>query len=599
MNKKIAHIVFSIHSGALKDNFLNRIVPFLLFWGVVISAVQCQIKNKETVVAVRDFGAIPDDGKDDANGIKAAVNHAQAQGIRKVTFEEGIYDFRNIPGWENGKEFIPVYYISLENIHDLELAGKTDEEGEPATKWLINNDLKELQPGILTINGGSDVALRNITIDMAPYYYSAGKVIAKQGDQVTVKILEGHPVVDGQRAFIMGTYDLDKRKIMIARITWDFDLPRWKVIGNDTSRLMTTTHKKLSEYAGLGDGVFWFQGNYTGGLIGLSMIENLLLENVFIWNGHGFPLQCRFNENVTYRKVKLYPPGNRIATTCRDGFKIYCTTGKVVMDGIHIEGCFGDDGQNIHGLWLTPKKVMGEKEMVVYYPIHKRPLKLLTPGKKIRLLNNDFQPAWESIIVTARKLEKEQQLIVFEDKLPAWLNDSTAVEATEWLPESLLIKNSVFRNTGRFGIMPNSSNTLIDSCLFEYNNAAIQMGGEWHYQWLESMHPQNVEIRNCTFRDNNLNLLYGGRQMRNAINLSTYSMPMKPRLMKNIRIHGNTFIDEGTCAVLKQCENAWFWNNKLINCKQDLVVEEKTTSNIWRTAPNPEAGIKPNQNLQY
>jgi hypothetical protein len=487
----------------------------------------------------------------------------------------------DIPGREMGENREPVYYMVLENIHDLELVGQTAANGDPSTKWLKYNDLKEIQPGILMIRRGSDITLRNITLDMDPYYYSAGRVVWKEGDKVTIQVLEGHPVVDGQRAFIMGTYDLEERKARVVRITWDFDLPRWEIAGDPADRIMQTTHHRLSEYAEPGEAVFWFQGNYTGALILFSMIENLLVDNVHFWNGHGFPLQCHFNTNVTYHRVKLYPPGNRIATVCRDGFKIFCTGGKVVMDNIHIEGCLGDDGQNIHGLWLTPKEIRGDQGMVVHYPIRDRPFKPLTPGKKIRLLDGHFQPGWESTIATCTPLEGSQQLLTFADKLPGWVHDSTPVEAAEWLPDSMLIRNSVFRNTGRYGVLLKSSNTLIDGCTFEYNTAGIRMGGEWHPLWLESMHPHDVEIRHCIFHDNNLVMLYGGRKMSNAINIGSHSMP-GPGLMKNILIHDNTFVEEGTCAVLRQCREVWFWHNILIRCRQDLLIEEETTSGIYR-----------------
>ena len=148
----------------------------------------------------------------------------------------------------------------------------------------------------------------------------------------------------------------------------------------------------------------------------------------------------------------------------------------------------------------------------------------------------------------------------------------------------MLIKNSIFRNTGRYGILLKSSNTLIDGCLFEYNTAEIRIGGEWHPLWLESMHSHDIEIRNCRFKDNNLIMLYGGRKMSNSINIGSYSMP-GPGLMKNILIHDNTFTDEGTCAVLKQCQGVWFWNNTLTNCKQDLMIEGSKTSNIYRSGP--------------
>ena len=538
----------------------------------------------EKSIHVKDFGAIADDGRDDTEGIRAAIVHANSKGIGQVLFSAGTYDFINIPGTGNVEDLEPRYYMELEDIKNLALVGEMDGSGEPATKWLKHNDLQEVQPGILMIRGGFNITLSNIIVDMAPYYYSAGRVLEKNGETVKIEVFDGHPVVDGQPAFIMGTYDLEEGKAKVVRITWDFDLPCWKVVGDPADRIMQTNHQRLSEYASPGEAVFWFQGNFTGALIMFGDIENLLVDNVHFWNGHGFPMQCIFNTNVTYRRVKLYPPGNRIATACRDGFKIFCTGGTVVMDNIHIEGCLGDDGQNIHGLWLTPKEIRGEREMVVHYPIRDRPFKPLTPGKKIRLLDQYFQPGWESTITACKPLEGSQQLVTFDDILPDWVHDSTPVEAAEWLPDTMLIKNSVFRNTGRYGVLLKSSNTLIDGCLFEYNTAGIRMGGEWHPLWLESMHSRNVEIRNCTFRDNNLVMLYGGRKLSNAINIGSYSMP-GPGLMHDIRIHNNTFINEGTCVVLKQCREFRFWDNTLVNCGEELQIEEETTSGIYRSGP--------------
>ena len=553
----------------------------------LILLVSCQLPasgNPETSVHVQDFGAVADDGKDDTEGIRAAIVHANREGIGQVLFSAGTYEFINIPGTDKVENMESRYYMELENIENLALVGEKDVIGDPATKWLKHNDLKEVQPGILMIRGGSNITLSNIIVDMAPYYYSAGKVLEIKDETVKIEVLEGHPVVDGQQAFIMGTYDLEKGKAKVVRITWDFELPRWKVVGDPAARIMQTSHKRLTEYAHPGEAVFWFQGNFTGALIIFGDIKNLLVDNVHFWNGHGFPMQCVFNTNVTYRRVKLYPPGNRIATACRDGFKIFCTGGKVVMDNIHIEGCLGDDGQNIHGLWLTPREITGDREMVVHYPIRDRPFKPLTPGKTIRLLDENFQPGWESTITACQPLEGSNQLVSLADPLPEWVHDSTPVEAAEWLPDTMLVKNSVFRNTGRYGILLKSSNTLIDGCTFEYNTAGIRMGGEWHPLWLESMHSRNVEIRHCTFRDNNLVMLYGGRQMSNSINIGSYSMP-GPGLMKNILIHQNTFINEGTCAVLRQCRDVRFWENTIVNCGQELQVEEETTSDIYRTGP--------------
>ena len=213
-------------------------------------------------------------------------------------------------------------------------------------------------------------------VDMAPYYYSAGKIAAIKGDEVTIEVLPDHPRIDGQKAYIMGLYDFGTRKAKVVRLTWDFDLPQWKVTGDDKDRQMTIQFPALAQSGKTGDGVFWFQGNFTGSMLNFRNIKGLLLENIRILNGHGFPITCNFCQDITYRNVSIRPEGNRIATACRDGFKIYCGGGKVLMDGVHIEGCLGDDGQNIHGTWLSVLRKQPDNGLVTTTS-----MPCLTPGK--------------------------------------------------------------------------------------------------------------------------------------------------------------------------------------------------------------------------
>lgn len=439
---------------------------------------------------------------------------------------------------------------------------------------------------ILSVQGGSSFTLRNIAVDMAPYYYSAGKVLDVAGSEVRIEVLPGHPVIDNQKPYIMGTYDLEARKTKIVRLTWDFDLPQWKVIGSEADRRMVINHEPLAQSCQVGDGVFWFQGNYTGALIALSGIDGLLLENVRILNGHGFPITNNRCRDITYRNVSIKPEGNRIATVCRDGFKIYSASGKVLMDGIHIEGCLGDDAQNIHGTWLAgAEKISGN---IIQVPYQRGSL---TTGEKLILLDDEFRPAWQSTIVDCIS-ENGNMKITFADTVPDWVHDKTPVEPQEWLPDSLHITNSVYRSSGRFGILLKSSNTLIENSLFENNVAGIQIGGEWSWgYWLESTNSQHVEIRNCTFRDNRLDIRFGGQPMETAINIASWTDPERlgvPSethygLIRDVRIHDNLFENEKICVSLQNCADVWFWNNKLVNCGTDLVIHEKTTGNINRT----------------
>lgn len=543
--------------------------------------------NELTKISVADFGAIPNDGKDDSKAILEAIEKARTEGISKVSFEAGKYEFKGIPGWEK-TERKRSCYITIQDMTDLELCGVTDDRGMPATFWVKDNDLRECQPMILSIQQSANVTLRNISVDMAPYYYSAGKILAVKGDEITIEVLEGHPRIDGQKAYIMGLYDFGTRKARVVRLTWDSDLPQWKVTGDNKSRKMTTTFPALAQSCRIGDGVFWFQGNYTGSMLNFRNIKGLLLENVHILNGHGFPITCNFCRDITYRNVSIRPEGNRIATACRDGFKIYCASGKVLMDEVHIEGCLGDDGQNIHGIWLAVLRKQGDKSLVATTS-----MPCLTRGKAVVLLDDLFHPAWHSRVDSCSQAGKEM-IITFADPVPDWVHEKTPIEPQEWLPDSLHIKNSVYRSTGRFGIYLKASNTLIEKCLFENNVAAIHIGGEWSWgYWLESTNSQHVEIRNCIFRDNHLDMRFGGEKMDIAISIASMANPDKlgapsevlVGLVNDVRIHDNIFEDESVCVSLQNCGNIWFWNNTIRNCGKDLLINEKTAESVFRTAP--------------
>jgi hypothetical protein len=539
-------------------------------------------------IAVRQFGAIPNDGKDDSKAILAALEKAKADGIQKVTFEAGVYEFKGLPGWERTERKRSTY-LQLKEYNNLDMEGKLDTKGEPATKFIKDNDLKECQPTILSLENSSNIRFRNIAVDMAPYYYSAGKVISIKGDEVTIEVFDGHPRIEGQKAYIMGLYDLKAKKAKVVRLTWESNLPEWHLVGGEKGRQMAIRYNALAQSTKTGDGVFWFQGNYTGSLLNFAHVNKLLLENVLVLNGHGFPVTCNFCQDITYHNVSLKPTGNRIATACRDGFKIYCGGGKVLMDGVHVEGCLGDDGQNIHGTWLAAKKKESGNTLSVY----ESSMPCLTSGKQVVLLDDQFKPAWKTTVKTCSQQGREMS-ITFTDQIPEWVHDKTPVEPQEWLPESLHITNCVYRTTGRFGIILKASNALIEKTLFENNVAGIQMGAEWSWgYWLESQNPQHVEIRNCTFRDNHLDMRFAGSKMDMSINIASWTNPLKlgvpsdvlSGLINDVKVHDNVFEDESLCMSLQNCGNIWFWNNQLKNCGKDLLINEKTAVNVYRTAP--------------
>ena len=161
------------------------------------------------------------------------------------------------------------------------------------------------------------------------------------------------------------------------------------------------------------------------------------------------------------------------------------------------------------------------------------------------------------------------------------------VEPQEWLPDEVIVRHCTYRNTGRFGIYLKSSNCLIEDSLFEGNAGGLRIGGEWWPKcgWLESTHPRNVTVRRCTFRQNRLDMRFGGCRYDTAIAIEAgYDMTL-PGLMRDIRIHDNTFENEGTCLSAKNCDGVWFWNNRIKNCERVMAVDPATARNVSASKP--------------
>ena len=135
---------------------------------------------------------------DDTKAILAAIEYAQSNGVHTVRFAPGVYEFKDQSGWEASERGKRSSYIVLQDIKDLEIAGAMDSQGKATTFWVKDNDLKEGQPTVMSLNHGSNVTIRNIALDMAPYYYSAGRIISVNKNVVTIEVLPGHPLVDGQ-----------------------------------------------------------------------------------------------------------------------------------------------------------------------------------------------------------------------------------------------------------------------------------------------------------------------------------------------------------------------------------------------------------------
>ena len=110
----------------------------------------------EQVLYARDFGAIPNDRINDANGIELAIREARRTDVpTKIVLEEGIYNIQPT-SLTNGN---PRYFFTLIGESNLEI------DGQGAT--LV---VEQFNRGLFRVIESENVIIRDLTIDYAELY---------------------------------------------------------------------------------------------------------------------------------------------------------------------------------------------------------------------------------------------------------------------------------------------------------------------------------------------------------------------------------------------------------------------------------------------
>jgi hypothetical protein len=354
----------------------------LFFAQSVVAKVEDYQPFNYGTITVRSYGAIPDDGIDDTQPIRNAINAAIASNSPQIVlFEAGRYDLITA-GATN-------IYIRLLNANNIILRGATT-NNQPTTRLVRFNSGGEnaVLPILIQIRFSTNVGLENLVLDNDPYYYTAGIVTAKTGNNVTVDILPGHPM-NIFKPYIMGVYDKANEKNKTLRVTWDTGLPTWSPISGGSGRLLRLDFKPLADSVIVGDYVFWFQGNHGGTQCVTGKSENINFRNVITNNSTGFVYHFVDNKNITLNKVKIEPTGNRIAVSPRDGIHLAHNSGTILLDSVVVKNTPGDDGLNVHGLYLSVGSI-SSRTITFNDNLNAN----LNPDSRIQFFDANFQPVY-------------------------------------------------------------------------------------------------------------------------------------------------------------------------------------------------------------
>ena len=516
---------------------------------------------QETVVRVADFGAVPNDGKNDLKQIRKAFRKAEKIGAAKIVFDAGTYDIFHSDIEESAA-------LMLSHTPNVTIEGAIDADGEPATMLLRHY---EMAPNInaknlLRIDECENFTLKNMKFDNSPRYMTSGEVVFNDGKHVVVRIFDGCSLVDGTRLYCANLWDLGTRNLKhTGSVTFGSSVDR-KVV-EYTTRVTNWEERKVlinsadaASKIEVGDGISWHFG-WNGTQVDFWKCDNMRMENVHSYSAIGFHFQSSLCRNLSGYRVRIGREGDDLNCGSRDAWKMWLCMGTVTMDSIYMDGVRWD-GQNVHGKFLYFADVKGPSTATFSY--NGMSVERVEPGDKIGMWKdreNETLMTVKSYEVMPIEWGKPRLVrISFEEPLPDFLCASTPCNPYSHTCHYTL-ENSDFCNIAGCASILRNDDSVIRNCTFAHiMYPAVFLGGDLDN---ESVTGKNLIVEGCEFED-------CAWESRNGVKgaLAAAVNPFKDfpiPYISDLRIIRNAFRDCPTAISIKGVKGIVLKDNKFEN----------------------------------
>ncbi len=521
-------------------------------------------------VKVTDYGAFPNDGKDDAEAIQKALEFSKKfsnSGVNvRLLFNQGTYDLM-----ENN---IRSHMLELKGGSNILIEGNGSE-------IIVHNPLI----GFFSVINSKNVIIKNLFIDYDPLPFTQGKIIAVnvEKNSFDLKIDEGFPML---------SHSMFQEANRVWGMLMDPEIPG-KLKDSAPNLFGSKDFKEVSK------DIFrlYFQGPRL-----LKYIETGdLYVHIARTNGRTI-FRTGSSKNITYLNITSYssPAGSYAAFNMEEWNVIGCKV-MIKSERLHSANadCFHINGGKF-GPWIENSLFEGYSDDAInmkasksYILKQESPTKLLVKpaarkgdiicifnpreGKligKYNVIKNEFIRGAGMLITLDKPIE--QELNIGETKKNDLIyNDSKS-------NESFVIRNNTFRNARRYGILIQNSYGMIERNLFEnLSQSAITLNNG--VDWGEGFIAHDIVINQNIFKNCGYDAKY--LKMENAAAIRMRVNKLKNLKVKtkwngvakadwqgleNITVTNNTFLYNKRALAVECTKNIVIKNNKFIRNVKDL-----------------------------
>ena len=552
--------------------FLFSLIAFVLF---------TSFENTNRV-SVRTFGAIPDDGLDDAPALREAMAYAKLHKGITLYFPPGIYNFRDekavqlmneVMSGKMGNDpektiFTPYYPYS----RGLDFNGLENITIEAAGASLLMDGWMEP----VSLEHCKNITVKGLTIDYKRKPHSIGKIIAVQPEYYDVVFDSIYPVTAAMPIPRMIIWDnIAKRMFPKAK-----GMPsKTELIAPQTLRIYYKTESNWKDNYVIIPNSFHFRP-----AILIHEASDIRLEDVTIHSQPGMGIVGHRSKNITMTGLRIVPSDGSFMSTNTDATHFTTCTGWLKFQDCTFEG-HGDDAVNIHNYYYTiqtPAKGNGYDLVVKAKTFtHAQVLDYPDVGDTLELVKRSSLATVKKLVVRSRinDFKELRSQVVLNETLPADLENYFLINSSR-LPRVEIKGCTITANLAR-GLLIKTRNVLIEHCLIrESTGTGIHVGAESY--WHEGLPSANIIIRyNHIIRCGRGSGAQDGTSGI-AVKIEAPDVTV-PGLHKNLLIEGN--IIEGENAErgisVSGAEDVIIRYNEITGCKIPVVVRYSDNVHVY------------------
>ena len=492
---------------------------------------------QRNVLPVRDFGAVPNSGEDSGPGIRQAIEAARAcKGPVTVKLESGTYRVGTPSGAQSA--------LVLQGLKEVTV------EGEGNSTEVI---LTSPRHGAFFLAECENVSVNDLVIDYDPVPFTQGTIEHANPEDgwFDLKLEEGYPSLsepwfaDAPKPYGQWGMIFDPVNRRLKRSAPDFIfIDRWKQTEEGLWRMYPVgDQKNRLDSMAKGDRFVHMARHSNGAAVFFWRSKQCATRNVTVYASPSLATAVVGSEDVVVEKLTVtWRPGtDRLLSTDADG--AHCQQN---LSGPTIEGCLfegmADDSVNTYYPPNLVRKVLNDRELEI------------TQGGEIREGDTVqvFDPLEGRVKGNAKVLEVEglpggvRKLLLdapIRDMVAG--DDSRSADSIYNLDrcgKGFVVRNNLFRNHRRHGMMIKSPEALIEGNMMEgLGGLGIVIGNDPH--WPEGVSPWDVTVRNNTIKDCGRSMWYGTSPQGAAIQVVGLSFEGLARE----RLVGEILLEDTTC----------------------------------------------------